>query len=103
MKKNKVQGLRIFLITVLGLISSGTKVSCGIIEDALSSGVATKLWSLHKSVFEENGFNEDYIHEVDEYFRQWAGIADGQEMRKYACTPDDGLALIIMLALNEIS
>ena len=54
------------------------------------------------SFFEENGFNVDNIPPIDEYFRQWSGIADGQEMRKYACQSDDGLILIIKLALNEI-
>ena len=91
-----------FLSILLDLVSKGDKVSCIEVEAALSSGVATKLYSSYNSFFEENGFNVDNIPPIDEYFRQWSGIADGKEMRKYACQSDDGLILIIKLALNEI-
>ena len=102
MNGNKIQGLRMFLSILLDLVSKGDKVSCIEVEAALSSGVATKLYSSYNSFFEENGYNVDNIPPIDEYFRQWSGIADGQEMRKNACQSDDGLILIIKLALNEI-
>ena len=49
MNGNKIQGLRMFLSILLDLVSKGDKVSCIEVEAALSSGVATKLYSSYNS------------------------------------------------------
>ena len=102
MIRNEIPSLRRFLFTLIDLISQGKKESCSQMEEALASGIATKLYSSYTSAFKNNNFNTDSISEIDEYFKQWSGISDGQEFRKYNCVANDGIELIIKLALNEI-
>ena len=102
MKKTDIPGLRIFLITLIDLISIGKKENCEQVKSLLATGVATKMYSSYATFFEKNNFNMDNIQCIDEYFKQWAGCTDEQEKRKYNCDKTEGLQLIIKLALNEI-
>ncbi len=102
MSMESVQGLRMFLCTVLDLIVQGKSETCTNMENMLSGGIASKMYESYASYFDQNGFNRDSIPQIDEYYRKWSGIADSQEMRKYGCKANDGLALIIKLTLNEI-
>lgn len=102
MNKEGVPGLRIFLYTMLDLILHGKSETCTDVETLLSHDIASKMYMSYTSFFEQNGFHRDNIPQIDEYYKQWSGVADYQEMRKYSFKADDGLALIIKLALNEI-
>lgn len=101
MSGKSVPGLRMFLYTVIDLILQGKSETCDDIEALLSKGIASKMYTSYTSFFEQTGFNKDCIPEVDEYYRKWSGIADGQEIRKYDCNAGEGLALIIKLTLND--
>lgn len=102
MNGERIPGLRIFLYTVIDLIVQGESETCKDVETQLSNGVASELRALHPFAFDENELDPNNISEIDEYFKKWRGVADGEEMRKYGCREDDGLALIVKLALNEI-
>ena len=102
MSEGKVEGLRMFLITLIDFVSHGKKLTCEQAEEALSSGIASKLYVNFAADFERNGFNPDNIRNIDEYFKNKAGIADGNEFRKYTCKNDEGYPLIIKLALDDI-
>lgn len=102
MSGKSVPGLRMFLYTVIDLILQGKSETCADIEAMLPMGIASKMYASYSAFFEQTGFNKECIPEVDKYYTKWSGIADGQEMRKYNCNANDGLALIIKLAFNEI-
>ncbi len=101
MNNEHTPGLRLFLFSVLNLISNGKSVSCGEIQAALSTGLGTRLKQKFPDYFPD-GPDAEQLSEVDVYFRKWDGITDGNEARKYCCDPKDGLLLVIGLALNEI-
>lgn len=100
MEGGHVNGLRMFLLVVLDLILSGEQISNIYIEDNLTGGIAKVLYEKYKTTFDKLGFNPDNIEVVNEYFRQYYGVADAQE-HKYI-KHDNGLALLLGLALNEI-
>lgn len=102
MNEKSVPGLRIFLYTVIDLISHGESKTCTYIEAQLCNGIAKKMYELYSCAFDQNNFNKDCIPEVDKFYKKMSGLADGQEMRKYGCEANDGLALLIKLALNYI-
>lgn len=102
MSQPGVPGLRMFLYTMLDLITHGKSKPCTDVEDLLSHGIASKMYMSYPSFFEQNGFNRANIPQIDAYYKKWSGVADGQEMGKYGCEPDDGLAPIIKLAFNDV-
>lgn len=102
MNRESIPGLRLFLYTVIDLISQGKAETCANMERLLSKGVASELYKPYISFFNQYGLYADNILQVDDYYKQWSGVADGQEMRKYGCKEENGLALILKLALNEI-
>ena len=98
----KLNGLRIFLLGTLHLMALGKKESCDFIEENLAKGIATTLYQKYTKVYDECGFNPDNTPNVDTYYdEQWNGVADGKE-GLYVCGKNDGLQLLIALALNEI-
>lgn len=102
MCEKKKPSLRVFLYTIIDLISQGISESCKSVENLIKIGIASSLYSAHTSVFEQNNFSTEQISKIDEYFKQWLGVADGCEMTKYGCDESEGLQLIIKLALNDI-
>ncbi len=103
MKGSKVLGLRLFLLTVLELISKGKKETCSYVEEAIKVGVATALSNKYPKIFNESNFVSDWAKSVDTYYKeQWSGYADNQK-DKYGYGEDDGLKLVIALVLNEIN
>jgi hypothetical protein len=102
MNAAKINGLRVFLLTLLELVGTGKKESCSYVEETMESGIASALYSKYKDYFDRNGFNPENLDSVDTYFHQWSGCADGAEMRRYACSQEGGLLLLVALALNEI-
>ena len=102
MTQNRVPGLRMFLSALIDLISEGKTETCTSMEEALSPGVASKLCASYRHAFEKSGFDLDNIDGINEYYKQWTGVANGEELRKYACKESEGLQLLVKLALNEI-
>ena len=74
---------------------------CSEIEAALTNGVATALYKKHPAYFKQS-ISLDILENINEYFKKWAGCANGEEYRKYLCNENQGLYLLIVLALNEI-
>lgn len=99
--KEKVNGLRMFLYGVLDLIKAGKSEACGFVDENLSTGIATALCKKYSATF-DNTFNADCISEIDEYYKNAIGCADGNEDRHYNCEESDGLYLLLKLALDEI-
>ncbi len=102
MCEKKMPNIRIFLYTIIDLISQGISETCESVESLLKIGIASSLYSAHTSDFKRNNFCAEQIPKIDEYFKQWSGVADGCEMAKYGCGESEGLQLIIKLGLNEI-
>ncbi len=94
-------GLKMFLYEILALIKEGKKEATVSIEDALSKGVATYLCSKYPNEFSEV-LSCDNIEKIDLYYKNSSGLPDGVEWRRYDCTSEDGLYLLLKLALNEI-
>ncbi len=97
----KIKGLRTFLLGTLHLIAIGKKETCSFIEENLANGISTILFNKYKTIYCDCGFNFENAENVNEYYRQWYRCADGKE-GLYVCSHDDGLQLLIALALNEI-
>ena len=74
--------------------------SCAFVESKLSSGIASALREKYPTVFSES-LSADNINEIDRYYKKWSGCSDAEES-KYVCEVQDGLYLLIKLALNEI-
>ena len=98
-----VPGMRVFLLTVLSLMSEGKHETCEKIECALPNGLASALYRSYEDSFKNNGFCADNLKAIDEYFKSFAGIPNGEENRKYACRETNGLQLVIALVLNDIT
>ena len=101
MNNKHIPGLRVFLFSVLKLISDGKSVRSNEIQNALSAGLGTRLKQKYPDYFPD-GPDTEQLSEVDAYFRKCYGTTEGNEARKYLCGPKDGLLLVIGLALNEI-
>ncbi len=98
--KITTNGLKIFLYVLLGLIKEGKKESCKTIEKKLSTGIATYLYYNYQNVFDNYGFNPDNIDDINEYYKDFINVADGNENRKYFCDTDDGLYLLFYMTLD---
>ena len=94
-------GLRMFLYGVLSLIKCGTTLSCEKVEQILSKGIASVLYHKYSLHFDQNGFNPDNIEKIDAFYKNCYGVPDGRESL-HACKANDGLYLIIKLALDNI-
>ena len=95
-------GLRLFLLTVLEMQMEGCRESCESIEAFISQGVASRLYSKYVKYYDSNGFNPDLVGGVDDYYMKWSGCVNGCAERKYAVSDENGLGLLIALALNDI-
>lgn len=97
----KITGLRVFLLILLEMVSCGETETCESVKDAFADGVATMLFKKFPSYF--NGLlDTECLASVNEYYKRLLGCADSTEFRKYSCKKDNGLTLLIALALNEI-
>ncbi len=94
--------LRLFIYGLIDLIKDHQQMNVKTVEENLLSGIATFLYRKYSDVFEKVDFNQENILDIDEYFRKWLGVASDVEDRKYNCCDDDGICLLIKLALNDI-
>jgi hypothetical protein len=93
--------LRLFLTTLLNLAAQGETESVQYIEENIQKGIASVLYKKYHKVFEENSVDIAEIQNADEYYRQLKGCMD-QPDRKYNLNDNDGILLLVALALNEI-
>lgn len=96
---NSIKDLSMFLYGVLDLIKDGKQENCSVLAERANNGIATYLVKENKSFFERNGLRPDKIHEADEFYRNYATEFDRADS-VYACDENDGLFLLIKLALN---
>lgn len=99
MKQNLPQGLYPFLIAIANLIHNAEKISCTDVQDNLNSGIATYLYKKYRTSFDELSCSE-FLPELDNFYRQFTGCTESFENSKYSCNSDEGLVLILALALN---
>ncbi len=100
--RNAIAGLRIFLYVLLALIRQGTQENIHTVQDKLSIGVASYLYQQYEDIFNHYYFHTDNLEALDEYFRLWNDVSD-DNLPKYDCGENDGLYLLIKLALNDIA
>ena len=99
--RSDVPGLRLFLYGVLELIKEQKKETCAFVEDNISKGIATVLYNKYTNTFNKCDFDSDKCKLIDEHFKTLIGVVDGKEST-YFCEENDGIFLILKLALNEI-
>ena len=101
MDRKKTHGLGLFLIVTVKMIASGEHESVETIEAKIAEGVSSYLVSHYKEYFESIYFDYDNCESIDEYYKnEWSGCADAKE-EKYNCGTNDGLVLIVNLALDD--
>lgn len=92
--------MRCFLYAVLDMIKHSEKETCEELGKHVSSGVTTYLSEKYQEYFSD--VHPDAIKEADRYFRDYCAAFDEAE-RKYDCGGDEGLYLVISIALNMIN
>lgn len=102
MDAKKVNGLKMFLMATIKMIASGEHESTNTIEAKISDGVASYLSKKYKDYYESLRFDYDNCESIDAYYmNKCIGCADGRE-GDYNCAKNDGLVLIINLAINDV-
>ena len=99
--EHEIHGLRVFLLCALSLLGKEPSIPCSKIEQLLPEGIATVLSKDYPDTFKDF-LSSDAITAIDDYYKKWGSCADGVELRKYLCSENAGLQLLIALALNEI-
>ena len=97
----EVQGMRVFLLTILHLVTKGNSETFEWISKHISTGVGTAAYNKYQSDFVNTGFNTDALKDIDEYYKEWNGFIDGSDS-KYAIANNNGLQWLIAICLNEI-
>jgi len=92
--------IKIFLYAILDLIKNQKRENISFIEENLNNGIATVLYSKYSEYFDRLCIGKDNLLLADNYYKKYAGVADGCE-GKYACEENDGLYLIVKLALES--
>ena len=93
--------MKLFIYGLLELIKNRVQEKCVTVEEYFSQGIASILYSKYSNVFDSVAFHPNYCKEIDEYYKNYTGIANGNE-HKYACKETDGLYLVIVLALEKL-
>lgn len=93
----------IFFSVLHDLIRSGMTESCADVEAHFSTGAATYLNEKYPDAFMQmGGIPDESLKELDQYYASYAGCVCGSEYHKYDCLENEGLWLLIMLALNNM-
>ncbi len=93
--------MRMFLYGVCQLLKEGKNESCTIVEEKFITGIASYLYNKYNDVFYEI-CHTDNLEPIDDYYKELYGIADGVEEKRYCCEENDGLWLVLKIALNEM-
>lgn len=91
--------MRCFLYAVLDMIKHFEKETCEELAKHVSSGVATYLSGKYKEYFPD--VHPDFIKEADRFFQDYWDAFEVAD-RKYDCGENEGLYLVISIALNLI-
>lgn len=94
-------GMKTFILSLLRIESEGGHVSCDWVEEYLNKNVASSIYTKYPKVFAEMGFHPDNLQVLDAYYAAYAGCFGGREESKFGCQENDGLHLLIALALEE--
>ena len=95
-----IYGLRAFLFETLSLISKGEHELISDIEKHIQNGdIVCYINNKYKC-----DMNPDTYEMIEQYYKkQWSGCAEGAEDRRYGLqNENDGLLLIVALALNDV-
>ena len=90
-----------FLYGLLELIKEEKSERYDEISEQISKVIASYLYPKYQNAFDKINFNTYNLDVIDDYYKMMSGCADGEEGRCY-CESNDGLFLLIKLALNEI-
>lgn len=94
-------GMKIFLLSLLRIESEGGSISCNWVEEHLNKNVASSIYTKYPKAFEKMGFHPDNLQALDAYYAAYADCFEGCEESKFGCQENDGLHLLIALALEE--
>ena len=83
--------------SVLDLIKNNELEKTVAIENKMSKGVASYLYSKYKKYFDTYYFNSESIEKIDAYYSNFIGFTE----EKYLCNENDGLFLLIKLTFDE--
>lgn len=92
--------MRMFLYAILDMIKNSKKESCNELANKVNFGVASYLATKYTDYF--NNVHKDKIEELDDLFRNYIEEFD-EKVSKYNCDDDEGLYLLIAIALNELN
>lgn len=94
--------MRMFLYVILDLIKNTEKENCNVLSDKVNTGIADYLYSKYEQYFVNVGFDKSKIKDVNEFYKNYSAEFYNAE-RKYNCFDDEGLYLLLAIALNEIN
>ena len=100
-----LNGLGLFQLEILHLISIGKQESFETIENALEEGhLIEYIFEKYRNEFVVSFDNHVYNNEtLNSYFQSYSGYISGNETRKYRImNENDGLLLILALISDEI-
>lgn len=93
--------MRTFLYVIIDLIKNSKKESCKILADTVRTGIADYLYPKYEEYFVKGSFCQYKTQEVNEFYKNYIEEFDRAE-KKYNCSNDEGLYLLLAIAMNEI-
>ena len=91
-----------FLYVILDLIKNTEKENCNLLSDKVNTGIANYLYDKYEQYFTNVGFDKFKVKDVNEFYKNYSAEFYNTE-RKYNCSNDEGLYLLLAIALNEIN
>ena len=85
--------MRMFLYVILNLIKNTQKENCNVLSDKVNTGIADYLYFKYEHYFVDSSFDKCKLKDINEFYNA---------ERKYKCSNDEGLYLLVAIALNEI-
>lgn len=100
-----LKGIGLFVLEIIGLISSGEKEKVSDIEKHIDNNdVVEYIYNKYKNKFSIHFDGSTYSNSaINKYFNNYSGYIEGNESRKYGIfNEEDGLLLIIALITDKI-
>lgn len=93
--------MRMFLYIILDLIKNTEKENCNMLSGKVNKGIADYLYSKYEQYFVDSSFDKCKLKDINEFYKNYSTEFYNAE-RKYKCSNDEGLYLLVAIALNEI-
>lgn len=93
--------MRSFLYVIIDLIKNSKKENCNVLSNNVNTGIADYLYSKYEEYFVKGNFDKYKTQDVNEFYKNYIEEFD-RAKRKYNCSNDEGLYLLLAIALNEI-